>query len=66
MHIEILLKQKRIEKNITLAQLSERTGISTPHLSDIENNLKEPSISMMVRLAKGLDLKMEELYKVIW
>ena len=66
MHIEILLKQKRIEKNITLAQLSERTGISTPHLNDIENNLKEPSISMMVRLAKGLDLKMEELYKVIW
>ncbi len=66
MHIEILLKQKRKEKNITLAQLSERTGISTTHLNDIENNLKEPSISMMVRLAKGLDLKMEELYKVIW
>ena len=66
MHIEILLKQQRKEKNITLAQLSERTGISTTHLNDIENNLKEPSISMMVRLAKGLDLKMEELYKVIW
>lgn len=66
MHIEILLKQKRKEKNITLAQLSEKTGISTTHLNDIENNLKEPSISMMVRLAKGLDLKMEELYKVIW
>ena len=66
MHIEILLKQKRKEKNITLALLSERTGISTTHLNDIENNLKEPSISMMVRLAKGLDLKMEELYKVIW
>lgn len=66
MHIEILLKQKRKEKNITLPQLSERTGISTTHLNDIENNLKEPSISMMVRLAKGLDLKMEELYKVIW
>ena len=66
MHIEILLKQKRKEKNITLAQLSEKTGISTSHLNDIENNIKEPSISMIVRIAKGLDLKVEELYKVKW
>lgn len=66
MHIEILLKQKRKEKNITLAQLSERTGISTSHLNDIENNIKEPSISMIIRIAKGLDLKVEELYKIKW
>lgn len=66
MHIEILLKQKRKEKNITLAQLSEKTGISTTHLNDIENNIKEPSISMIIRIAKGLDLKVEELYKIKW
>ena len=66
MHIEILLKKRRKEKNITLAQLSEKTGISTSHLNDIENNIKEPSISMIIRIAKGLDLKVEELYKVKW
>ena len=66
MHIEILLKQKRKEKNITLAQLSEKTGISTSHLNDIENNIKEPSISMIIRIAKGLDLKVEDLYKIKW
>ncbi len=66
MHVEILLKEKRKERNLTLAQLSERTGISTTHINDIENNIKEPSISMMVRIAKALDLKIEDLYKVRW
>ena len=66
MRVEILLKEKRKEKKLTLAQLSERTGISTTHLNDIENNIKEPSISMMVRIGKALDLKIEDLYKVKW
>lgn len=66
MHIQILLKQVRAEKNVTLARLSDKTGISTTHINDIENNLKEPSLSMMVRLAKGLDVNINELYKVIW
>lgn len=66
MHIQILLKQVRAQKNMTLAKLSDKTGISTTHINDIENNLKEPSLSMMVRLAKGLDVNINELYKVIW
>lgn len=66
MRVEILLKEKRKERNLTLAQLSDRTGISTTHINDIENNIKEPSISMMVRIAKALDLKIEDLYKVKW
>ena len=66
MRVEILLKEKRKEKKLTLAQLSERTGISTTHLNDIENNIKEPSISMMVRIGKALGLKVEDLYKVKW
>ena len=62
MRVEILLKEKRKERNLTLVQLSDRTGISTTHINDIENNIKEPSISMMVRIAKALDLKIEDLY----
>ncbi len=66
MHIEILLKEKRKQKNLTLMQLAERTGISKTHINDIENNLKEPSLSIMIRIAKALDVKIEELYKVRW
>lgn len=66
MHVEILLKEKRKEKKFTLSQLSAKTGISTTHINDIENNIKEPSISMLVRIAKALDVKVEDLYKVQW
>lgn len=66
MHVQILLKQARKQRNITLAKLSARTGISTTHINDIENNLKEPSLSMMIRLAKALDVEISELYKVKW
>lgn len=66
MRVEILLKEKRKERHLTLAQLSDKTGISTTHINDIENNIKEPSISMMIRIAKALDVKIEDLYKVKW
>ena len=66
MRVEIILKEKRKEKKFTLAQLSAKTGISTTHINDIENNIKEPSISMIVRIAKALDVKVEDLYKVQW
>lgn len=66
MRVEILLKEKRKERNLTLVQLSEKTGISTTHINDIENNMKEPSISMLIRIAKALGVQIEELYKVKW
>lgn len=66
MRIKILVKDVRARKNITLAKLSDKTGISKTHINDIENNLKEPSLSIMIRLAKGLDVDLNELYKVIW
>ena len=66
MHIEILLKQIRQEKGMTLTKLSERSGVSTSHISDIENNFKMPSLIVVVKLAKALDVGVTDLYKVIW
>lgn len=66
MHIEILLKKVRNEKNITLNKLSEKSGVSTTHINDIENNIKSPSLFVMVRLSKALDVEITELYKVKW
>ena len=66
MHIEILLKQIRQEKGMTLKKLSERSGVSTSHISDIENNYKMPSLIVVVKLAKALDVGVADLYKVIW
>ena len=66
MHIEILLKKVRNEKNMTLNKLSEKSGVSTTHINDIENNIKSPSLFVMVRLSKALDVEITELYKVKW
>ena len=66
MHIEILLKQVRQKKNMTLNKLSEKSGVSSTHINDIENNIKNPSLFVMVRLSKALDVEITELYKVKW
>lgn len=66
MHIEMRLKDVRKSKKITLAQLADRTGISTTHINDVENGIKEPGLSVLVRLAKALDVPVTDLYKVIW
>lgn len=66
MSIEILLKQVRQGKNMTLSMLSKKSGVSRTHINDIENNLKSPSLFVMVRLAKALDVEVTELYKVKW
>ena len=41
------------------------TGISKSHLNYIEKGEKEPSLSMAVRIAQALNIKIEELYRVI-
>ncbi|HIU51341.1 MAG TPA: helix-turn-helix transcriptional regulator [Candidatus Merdicola faecigallinarum] len=66
MRIEILVKELRKNNNLTLEQLAERTGVSKSHINDIENGLKEPGLSVLVRLAKALDVQVTELYRVIW
>ena len=66
MHIEILLKQVREEKGVPLKKLSEKSGVSTSHISDIEKNFKMPSLLVMVKIAKALDVSVTDLYKVIW
>ena len=66
MHIESLVKQVRQTKNMTLSKLSEKSGVSRTHINDIENNLKSPSLIVMVQLAKALNVEITELYRVKW
>lgn len=66
MQVKILLKEVRQREKVTLNKLSEKSGISTTHINDIENNIKGPSLFVMIRLAKALDVEITELYKVKW
>lgn len=65
MRIEILLKQAREEKNITLQRLAELTGMSKWHLSRIENGETMPTILTIERIAVALKVDSKKLYKTI-
>ena len=64
MKVIILLKDIRESKGLSLRQLADMTGISKSHLNNIELNRKEPTISMLVKIALALEVDIKELYKV--
>lgn len=64
MKVEMLIRQVRENKEISLSELAIRTNIAKSHLSNIERNLKEPTISVLVKIARALEVDIKELYKV--
>ena len=51
---------------MTISGLSRKSGVSAAHLSDIEKDFKSPSLLVMVRIAKALDVDITDLYRVRW
>ena len=49
------LRNLRAELGLSLRQLSEKLGVSPSTLQKIENNQISPTLSTMVKIAKGLD-----------
>lgn len=66
LRIEMLIRQIREEKNMSLDELSKKSNVSKAHLSYIERNEKEPSISVLVKISKALSVEVKDLYKVEW
>ena len=64
MIIKFNIKEIRKAKGIKLKQLSYRTGISTTHLCDIENNNKMPSFIYVVLISNALKIKIDEIYSI--
>lgn len=64
MRVIILLREVRLKKNLTLDELSKMTKMSKGHLSRIERQETEPTISTLIRLALALHVEVEELYKI--
>lgn len=49
----------RLEQNITQKELSEKTGITQADISRIENGTRNPSLSMVKKLAQGLGMQLK-------
>ncbi len=60
--IEVLVRKVRKEKHMTILQLSEATGISKSHISDIERGKKMPTLYVICLLAEGLMVDVKKLF----
>lgn len=56
------VRRRRYELGLTQEEVSQRTGLSTGHISDIENgNRKQIQSKTIIKLAKGLGMSLEAL-----
>ncbi|MFC0453261.1 helix-turn-helix domain-containing protein [Rhodococcus jostii] len=56
------VRSMRKEKGMTLAQLSEVTGLSQASVSQIERGLANPSFTTLAQLAHGLDIPVGKFF----
>jgi transcriptional regulator with XRE-family HTH domain len=55
------IRAYRLRRNLTLAQLSELSGVSVGHLSRLENGSRTPTVRLLLQLARALGVSVGEL-----
>ncbi|AQW25388.1 helix-turn-helix domain-containing protein [Clostridium perfringens] len=55
------LKENRLKKNLTQRALAEKCGLDFHTISLNENKERNPSLEIILRLALGLNISLEEL-----
>jgi transcriptional regulator with XRE-family HTH domain len=55
------IRAYRLRRNLTLAQLSELSGVSVGHLSRLENGTRTPTVRLLLQLARALGVSVGEL-----
>ena len=56
LHIGYKIRQLRKKAGLVLHDLSDRTGLSTPLLSQIEKEVVSPPVATLLRISRGLDV----------
>lgn len=57
-----VVKEERINRNLTQTQLAELIGVSRQTIFSIEINKYVPSVMLAMKLAKVFDKKVEEVF----
>jgi transcriptional regulator with XRE-family HTH domain len=57
------IKQIRIERKMTLANLSEKTNISVSYLSQIERDKTTPSLASLAEIASALETNLRYFFE---
>lgn len=61
--ITFFVKEKRIERGLSMSELAELSGLSKSFISLIEAGKKTPSVETLCRLSIAFECDFEELYK---
>lgn len=56
------LKERRGDLGLTQAELAERVGVTRKTVNTVENGVFTPSTTLAIRLAKALQLSVEDLF----
>jgi transcriptional regulator with XRE-family HTH domain len=59
--VAAFIRTYRLRRNLTLAQLSEMSGISVGHLSRLENGTRTPTVRLLLQLARALGVTLGAL-----
>lgn len=60
--MKIYVEKVRIEKGMSLSELSRRSGVAVSHIYNIESGEKTPTITILCKLAKALGVDCSELF----
>jgi len=58
------LKERRAELGLTQAELAELVGVTRKTVNTIENQVFVPSTILALKLARALDMPVEELFSI--
>lgn len=58
------VKEERLKKELTQAQLAELVGVSRQTIFSIEINKYVPSVVLSIKLAKAFGKKVEDVFKL--
>lgn len=62
MNLGMLLRRCRKEKGLTLKAVAERIGLSEGFMSQVENNVKSPSLDTLMKICSALDVNAGDLF----
>ena len=58
------LKERRAELGLTQAELAEKVGVTRKTVNTVENGVFVPSTILALKLARALDMAVEELFSI--
>lgn len=61
MEIGRILKRKRMERNLTLTQLADLSGVSQSSISDIEADKRSPTINTLEKMCEAMHIPIQEI-----